>query len=592
MRDQGLKNQSGTKYLARAIFPYLLVFLLSTIAFFVVYQPTLEIMSQPWDTRSDVVAGYAQARALQGSWFGYTDNALGFPFGANYTYAFPPEHIHIFITRILVNVLGNPFAAVNYQFALSFGLCAMAFFWLAKKVIENRAIAMIMGLAFAWLPYRFIRFEYGHISLAECFLIPIGLSVLLHHFSKMTEKSQHLTDSQRTFKRQIVLAILVGTGSTYYSFYFSLLIMCTLVLLIGKTDDQRRNMQKVLNSVLLASGFLLSSLSSFVLTAVGKVAAEGTAINRSPEESIFFGGSLSRLLIPWGTWLPQKVSDVVKVQDFEWTATPLLVAIGIWILMFQVLVPKVWEKNDLSSRKVVAGIRFFSIVSILFYSTTGLGTIFAFSLSPIFRCWNRFSIIISALSLLLVGLIISELIKKSTGFQKQATSVLLMAIILSTQVLPIAQSSFFSNRDKQTQEDLAAYKAAADALKTETSDECALLQFPIIRTYSKDAPNSLSPIHMFWLPLMLPDRRWSFGAPAGTKAGEYWPDIMKIGISHAFHKALELDVCGIVIDRRGYETDQEWYRVTTRWQELANFQAKRISDVYFFVSFESVLTSQ
>jgi phosphoglycerol transferase len=368
--------------------------------------------------------------------------------------------------------------------------------------------------------------------------------------------------------------------------------MCTLVLLIGKTDDQRRNMQKVLNSVLLASGFLLSSLSSFVLTAVGKVAAEGTAINRSPEESIFFGGSLSRLLIPWGTWLPQKVSDVVKVQDFEWTATPLLVAIGIWILMFQVLVPKVWEKNDLSSRKVVAGIRFFSIVSILFYSTTGLGTIFAFSLSPIFRCWNRFSIIISALSLLLVGLIISELIKKSTGFQKQATSVLLMAIILSTQVLPIAQSSFFSNRDKQTQEDLAAYKAAADALKTETSDECALLQFPIIRTYSKDAPNSLSPIHMFWLPLMLPDRRWSFGAPAGTKAGEYWPDIMKIGISHAFHKALELDVCGIVIDRRGYETDQEWYRVTTRWQELANFQAKRISDVYFFVSFESVLTSQ
>jgi hypothetical protein len=90
LRQQWSKNELVRKYLSGVIFPYLLVFSLSTVAFFIVYHPTLEIMSQPWDTRSDVVAGYAQARALQGSWFGYTDNALGFPFGANYTYAFPP----------------------------------------------------------------------------------------------------------------------------------------------------------------------------------------------------------------------------------------------------------------------------------------------------------------------------------------------------------------------------------------------------------------------------------------------------------------------------------------------------------------------
>jgi phosphoglycerol transferase len=487
-----------------------------------------------------------------------------------------------------VNVLGNPFAAINYQFALSFGLCAMAFFWLAKKVIQNRAIAMIMGLAFAWLPNRFIRFEYGHISLAECFLIPIGLSVLLHHFSNMSEKPKQLNDSQRTFKRQIVFAILVGTGSTYYSFYFSLLIMSTLVLLLGTREEHRGKIEKTLKSLLLAICFMFSSLLNIVLTALQRVESEGTAVSRSPEESIFFGGSLSRLLIPWGTWLPQKLSEVVKVQEIEWTATPLVVAIGLWVLMFQVLAPKAEPKNISRTQEVVAGIRFFSIVSILFYSTTGLGTIFAFSVSPIFRCWNRFSIIISALSLLLVGLIINEFMKKTRGLHKQATYVLLMAIVFSTQVLPMRQSSFFSVQDKQTQADLAAYKVAAESLMNETSTGCAILQFPVVRAYSSEAPNGLSPSQMYWLPLLLPDRRWSFGAPAGTSAGEFWPNAMKIGLTHVFTKARELDFCGVVVDRRGYETDQEWYRVTTRWQNLADFKAKRISDNYFYVSLGSV----
>ena len=487
-----------------------------------------------------------------------------------------------------MNVLENPFAAVNYQFALSFGLCAMAFFWLAKKVIENRTVAMIMGLAFALLPYRFIRFEYGHASLAECFVVPIGLSVLLHHFSRMTVNSKHLTDSQRTFKQQIVLAILVGTGSTYYSFFFSLLVISTSVILIGTREDFREKLRKTLKSMLLASCFMLSSLSSFVLTAVAKVASESTAINRIPEESIFLGGSISRLLIPWGIWLPRKLSEVVEVQEIEWTATPLVVAIGLWVLMFQVLAPKAEPKNISRTQEVGAGIRFFSIVSILFYSTTGLGTVFAFGVHPIFRSWNRFSVVISALSLLVVGLIITELIEKKREFQKAATCMLLLTIVFSSQVLPMKRSSFFSSHDKQMQLDLATYKVAAESLMNQTSTGCAILQFPIIRAYSTEAPNGLASTQMYWLPLLLSDRRWSFGAPAGTSAGEFWPNAMKIGLTHVFTKARELDFCGVVIDRRGYATDQEWYRVTTRWQELADFTAKRISDDYFYVSLEFV----
>jgi hypothetical protein len=57
-----------------------------------------------------------------------------------------------------------------------------------------------------------------------------------------------------------------------------------------------------------------------------------------------------------------------------------------------------------------------------------------------------------------------------------------MAIVFSTQVLPISQSSFFSKQDEQTQVDLATYKAAAELLEIETSAECAILQFPVKRS--------------------------------------------------------------------------------------------------------------
>jgi phosphoglycerol transferase len=578
------------KVLGKTLFLYACVFALSMLAYFIVYHPTTEIMSQPWDTTSDVVAGYAQARALQGSWFGYTDTALGYPYNANYQFAFPPEYLSNLITRILVNILGNPFAAINYQFALSFGLCAMSFYWLCKKVIQNQAIAMLMGLAFSWLPYRFIRFEYGHISLAESFMIPIGLWILLRQFSWMLDRDTHVVDS-KSMKSQFVLALLVGAASTYYSFFFYLLVISTLVLLIGSKNHLRAKLKKVVGSLLLAISFMFSSILNIFLTALQRVAGQEIMIQRPPEDSIFFGGSISRLLIPWGTWLPQKISDITKIQEIEWTATPLLVAIGLWILMVQVLAPNLKATRLRDSQAPVDGLRFFTLISIFFYTTTGLGTIFAFSVSPIFRCWNRFSIVISALSLLFFGLLLNRLLEKANGLRKLSAYGAILVILFSTQVLPISNSTFFSVHDKQAQSDLAGYETAAESLANETEVGCPILQFPVIRAFSSEAPNGLASTQMYWLPLLLPDRRWSFGAPAGTRAGEFWSRAMKIGITHTFIQAIESNVCGVVVDRRGYETDQEWYRVTTRWQEVAKFQARRISENYFYVSFGSEFES-
>ena len=81
------------------------------------------------------------------------------------------------------------------------------------------------------------------------------------------------------------------------------------------------------------SVFVLVISAPLIRILISKFRGLETVLARSPEESVQFGGSIARLLVPWGTWLPQKMTPLISKMEFEWNASPLLGVLGDWILI-------------------------------------------------------------------------------------------------------------------------------------------------------------------------------------------------------------------------------------------------------------------
>ena len=124
---------------------------------------------------------------------------------------------------------------------------------------------------------------------------------------------------------------------------------------------------------------------------------------RSPEESVQFGGSIARLLVPWGTWLPQKMTPLISKMEFEWNASPLLGVLGVWILILGIASTLAGR----SSRGTDKSLTFIFIWALLLYTASGLSLVFAYGIDSTFRCWNRLSIVIMTLALVVLAKFLS-----------------------------------------------------------------------------------------------------------------------------------------------------------------------------------------
>ena len=520
---------------------YIGVFFSSIFGAAWVYRLTPKDLTYPWRVvDSDLSAVYSLAQALGQSWTGMVNHSLGAPFTADFSLAFIPDDLQVEILRILMHLTNNPFVAVNLFYLLTFGLCAATFLFLADTFELSRWISAPLALSYAWMPYHFTRMDAGHVFLAAYYMLPIGVVYLHRLFEYLTGSLVSFFPASKFERIGFALGIIaVGSSGTYYGVFFALLAATMILLVPQQNQSLRITAQRGALTALVSFFFIAAPLLRIISS---QLRGLETVLTRSPEESVQFGGSIARLLVPWGVWLPAKLKPVILPTEFEWTISPILGVIGVWILIIGIAVSMSGRFSTNNNHK---SIRFIFIWALLFYTATGVSLVFAYAIDPSFRCWNRLSIVIMTLALVALGATLSRFAK----FNKVLFPLLLIVAIFS-QLFPLHDSGIGPEPDVVSKDAFTALQQVAAVIQREIKPGCQILQLPIMAFPEGGQVGQVGNGAHLWLPLLTAGFRWSYGAPKGTQTGDYWPKLAGELIPIQVKTAVRGSFCAVIIDLR------------------------------------------
>jgi phosphoglycerol transferase len=504
-----------------------------------VHRLTWDDLQYPWRVLdSDLSSVYSIAQALGQSWIGVTNNALGAPFRADFSLVFLIEDLHLLFIRVIAHLTSNPFVAVNAFYVLTFGFSAVSFLFASIRMTVRRIYAIPLALSYAWLPYHFSRMDVGHVSLAGYYMLPVGILALHRLFNYVSGSDGYFFAESRAKTAFLMIGIiLVGSSGSYYGVFFALLTFSFLFLLFP-FELNKDLLRRVSAIFIVAIGFVLAPAIRTLLARAGGLE---DSVVRNPEESVQFGGSITRLLIPWGTWLPEKLRPAVSVMEYEWNATPLLGVAGVWLLLIGMglSLVAVRKKNSSSNRSLL----YIFPWSLLFYASGGLGLIFAYLIDPSFRAWNRFSIFILTLSLLALGIATSR-----TRFTQWLIAPALLVVTVTTQLLPLSSVGIGAEPDPISKAAFESLKGDAQNVEQQVSPGCSILQLPIM-LFPEGAPvGDVGNGEHLWLPLLTKNLHWSYGAGKGTTEGKYWGEFFGASPALPIQKARDLGFCAVVVN--------------------------------------------
>ena len=525
---------------------YIGVFFSSIMGAVWVHRLTPKDLTYPWRVvDSDLSSVYSLAQAVGQSWFGMVNHSLGAPFTADFSLAFIPDDFQVEILRIIMHLTRDPFVAVNLFYLLTFGFCAVTFLLLADTFKLSRWISAPLALSYAWLPYHFTRMDVGHVFLAAYYMIPIGIIYLHRLFEYLTGSRTNFFPSSSIRRVGFVVGIVaVGSSGAYYGFFFALLA-ATMILLIPQKNQSFR--------VTVTRGGLTSLVSLFFIAApLFRIAASRLrgleiVLTRSPEESVQFGGSIARLLVPWGTWLPSKLQPLIFPTEFEWTISPILGVFGIWILLIGIAVSVAGRSHTSSSQR---SIRYIFVWALLFYTASGVSLVFAYVINPSFRCWNRLSIVIMTLALIALGETLGRI-----GKNKKYWLPVLVLVASVSQLVPLNGSGIGPEPDPTSRDAFNSLQQVAAVIQKENKPGCQILQLPIMAFPEGGQVGQVGNGAHLWLPMLTSGFRWSYGAPKGTQAGDYWV-LNNYSSKEIITKLQTSDICSVVIDTRAGDADK------------------------------------
>jgi hypothetical protein len=522
---------------------YMGVFVSAILGAVWVHRLNLQSLSYPWRVvDSDLSGQYALAQTSGQSWFGLVNHSLGAPFTADWSIAQTEDQLKIEVIRILTHLLHEPIVAVNFFYILTFGLSANTFLFLTDQFKISRWISAPLSLSYSWLPYHFTRMDAGHVSLAAYYMIPIGVIYLHRLFEYLTDSRDFFFPRTRTGKFAFSIGIVaVGSSGAYYGLFLALLAATMIILVPQKSRTVPQVIKRSAEVCITSFMFILALLLQVVITQYRGIQAN---LTRSPEESVQFGGSISRLFVPWGTWLPEKMLPLVSKMEFEWNASPLLGVIGVWILVLGIFTAL--AKKD--SKDTRNSLNFIFLWALLFYVSSGLGLVFAYAIDPSFRCWNRLSVVIMTIALLALAKFLSRV-----KFSNFCTSVLLVIVAITTQLAPLQGAGIGREPDETSKNAFASLQTVAGFIQTEIEPGCRILQLPIMAFPEGGQIGQVGNGNHLWLPLLTDGFHWSYGATKGSLAGDYWTSLKSGPVEAIAQKAFDDSFCAILWDRRSGE---------------------------------------
>jgi phosphoglycerol transferase len=498
-------------------------------------------LSKPWNFSGDILSAYSFSQSHLSGLFGFKSDIYGSPASLDYRH----DTFDFFNSLLLViarKLTGDPFLAVNLFYLATFPLTALIFYFTARSLRVNSWTACSLGIVFSVIPYHFYRFDQGHISLAAYFMIPLGI---LSIYRLREGLCNELQTRREGFTKSNFLwfgvNVIVGSSVAYYALFLTLLAS-SLFLFDLVIERRRASVRKIGTSFAVISGFIVVPLAILL-----GAPSPAFPVDRKIDESLIFGGTITKLLVPWIPALPDKISAFVEPQtnELEWVGISVLSWFGLVLLVTNL------RSTRQSDQFLLRSFRILTAIAILYFLSGGLGYLFSTFIFPDFRAWNRFSVIIECISLLSLGAMLTVVLK-SRSMQMFSAGIILLSMLVFN-VFPLGSIGASKLPSDSTEAVFNDVKEFSSVLRANVQPGCSILILPTILYPEGGIVNDVNSGDHFRLGILNPQYRWSYGASKFAPEGRFWEsaaqDSQGEGVGEIL-RAKSLGFCAAVLDTR------------------------------------------
>ena len=441
----------------------------------------------------------------------------------------------------------EPFTIVYVYFLLTFFLDGACMALLLRKLNVNRPVAFVVSALFAFAPYHFYR-NVAHLALVDYSQIPLAILLSLYIAGVIKEKKWKIA----------LYAVLVGLGYGYY-YAFGLILMAVALIIKFIKLEKKRDIWRELWVFGVVLATVLLCLSPKIVYTL-RHGANDLAGQRGWWEQEHYGLKIINLLLPVSYSRIRLFRNLTHkyflyaplVTENYCASLGMVGAVGFLCLCAAFFISFLGRKDQRKKEwEVIDFLALSTLVIILFATVGGFGEIFNWFVMSQIRSQNRASIVIAALSLIMVALLLNKLRMKGKWLSLGiCAAVLCGGMYDQIQVLPEGWQAPL----KLKQEAYENYFAQVEASLLENA---MVYQLPYMQYPEAGPINDMGDYEPFLGYLFTDTLRWSYGGVTGRNHAAEELNIDS-GMSRAF--LCGIDQAGfqaVYIDTYGYEDEGE-----------------------------------
>jgi len=495
----------------------------------------------------------------------FSNEYLGSP-GVMEMQDFPlASNLHFLFMKAMTVFTRDPFLIVNLYYLLTFPLIACSFLFLMRSLSVRWFPAVVFSLVYCLLPGHFWR-GTAHLFLSAYFMIPlftcmVGWLLLddryLIYRRDDTGKLAIAWRSPKTWFT-LVACVAVGSDFPYYPLFAIILGPFAVAIAIYLERSRRVAIASVVLIGLVACSFAANLAPTLLYHARnGSNPSELHVTNHPWSDGEDYGLKVTQLLLPTDHHILNRFRQV-RDEYYVTTRIPseadamalgAVASLGFIGILLRLLCP------DLGSPR---GRMFYllgvlTVVSVLFASVGGFGTMVNLLGLRTTRTYNRMSMFIACFALVGIALwfdAVLERVRERRTLRSLSYAMLLALLVVAgfentkgTYLVPRASVVAEFQND-------AAFVRAVEA---SVPPDSKIFQLPYISYCSyANAQGKMQPYDHFRGYLHSKTLRWSFGAMHGRPTDQLHARLTTFPLPDRVEALIALGFEGIYLDRLGY----------------------------------------
>lgn len=511
-------------------------------------------LSAPFVYGGDALFHAWMAQRVDEGWL-FENARSGYPFGSNFL-DFPGADGAAHLIIKCLALFGGWVAAVNLFFLLGFPSCFVATYITARAFGLDRSFAFVMGALYAFSTFHFMRIS--HLFYTWYFVAPLFfyLALSIYQAGESPRKTVFSSRFGKGLGVAVSMVVLASFG-VYYALFGLIVLALAGVLSVMRSGGFYGARKAAVLCALVVMGVLINVMP----TMVGNYTrgSNPEVAQRSPIESEIYGLKMMQLLMPRTDHRSSHFQSVAKTYDLisplqneNVTASlGIIGAVGFMLVLLYVALSPFNSGYD-DRLRLLASITF---VLFMFGTIGGLGSLFAWVVSPSIRGWNRVSVFIACGALLFLFVAIQTVLERRAGKVAKFSAiiaVMLLLIGIYDQTIPACRSCAAGQKLS-----FEADRTFVQAIEGALPAGAAVYQLPYIGFPEVPVLHKLQNYQMMAGVLNSTALHWSFGGMKGRSGDLFYRSLAKEPMSRQLEVIRRLGFTGIYLDRRGYADNGE-----------------------------------